>query len=202
MELPPDREITLLLARWRQGDAEAGDQLISALYPTLKRIAQQNVRRFQGALTLRATELVHEMFERLQPQSSVEWENREHLIAIATTLMRRSAVDYLRGRNADKRGGGQAPRPLDLLPEHEHPLVEDCVGSLDLERALSELAEGHPAIAAVAELKLFSGLGKEDIASCCGISSATVSRHWRFARAWLADRLGDGLEADVSAAGA
>jgi len=183
-------EITGLLARWKQGDAEAGEALITVLYPTLKQLAQQNIRRFQGALTLRATELVHEMYERLQPQSTVDWENRDHLIAIATTLMRRAAVDYLRGRSAEKRGGGVAMRPLESLESNEEPLAEDYVESLDLERALHDLAEGHPAIAAVAELKLFSGLTKEDIAGCCGVSTATVVRHWRFARAWLSDRLG------------
>jgi RNA polymerase sigma factor (TIGR02999 family) len=181
--------ITELLTRWKEGDAVAGNELISALYPTLKQLARQNLRRYQGALTLRATELVHETFERLQPQSMVDWKSREHLVAVATTLMRRAAVDYLRGRSAEKRGSGQADRTLDSLQPHEQPLAEHCDDALDLERALHELAAGHPAIAAVAELKLFSGMTNEDIAACCGSSSATVVRHWRFARAWLADRL-------------
>jgi RNA polymerase sigma factor (TIGR02999 family) len=140
-------------------------------------------------LTLSATELVHEMFERLQPQRTIQWENREHLIAIATTLMRRAAVDYLRGRSAEKRGSGVAPRSLHSLQTQEQPQTEESTDDIDLERALRELAAGQPAIAAVAELKLFSGLTKEDIAECCGVSTATVVRHWRFARAWLADRL-------------
>jgi RNA polymerase sigma factor (TIGR02999 family) len=187
-------DITELLSRWQQGDDDAGDQLVGALYPALKRLAQQSIRRYHGALTLRATELVHETYERLHPQRGIRWESRDHLLAIATTLMRRAAVDYLRGRGADKRGGGLAPRALDTLHPDEEPLVEADDESLDLERAMSDLAAEHPGIAAVAELKLYSGMTKEDIAACCGISTATVVRHWRFGRAWLSARLG-GIEA-------
>lgn len=194
MQHLPDSGITDLLTRWRQGDAEAGDALVRTLYPTLKQLAQQNIRRFQGALTLRPTELVHEMFERLEPQREISWVNREHLIAIAATLMRRAAVDYLRGRSADKRGGGQAVQSIDSLQAHEEPVDLADTESLDLERALRDLAAAQPTVAAVAELKLFSGLGKDAIGECLGISSATATRHWRFARAWLADRLGGSQE--------
>lgn len=183
-------DITGLLVRWREGEGAAADDLINALYPTLKLLAKQNLRRFSGSLTLSATELVHETFERLEPQQRVDWQNREHLISIASTLMRRAAVDYLRGRRAEKRGGGLVPRQIESLLAHEIPSVEDCPESIDLQNALEELASAHQQIAAVAELKLFSGMTKEEIADCCGISTATVVRHWRFARAWLTDRLG------------
>jgi RNA polymerase sigma factor (TIGR02999 family) len=190
-------DITGLLLRWRNGEGAAADQLINALYPTLKLLARQNLHRFRGSLTLSATELVHETFERLEPQHKLEWQNRDHLLAIATTLMRRAAVDYLRGRQADKRGGGIVPRQLESLLACEEPAFEECRESIDLQRALQELAAGHPQIAVIAELKLFSGMTKEDIASCCSISTATVVRHWRFARAWLTDRLGGPSAGDV-----
>ncbi len=194
-------DITGLLLRWREGEGAAADHLISALYPTLKLLARQNLHRFRGSLTLSATELVHETFERLEPQHRVEWQNRDHLIAIASTLMRRAAVDYLRGRRAYKRGGGLEPRQLESLLAHEEPAIEECRESIDLQKALQDLAAGHPQIAAVAELKLFSGMTKEDIAACCSISSATVVRHWRFARAWLTDRLGGPAAGELAHAG-
>jgi RNA polymerase sigma factor (TIGR02999 family) len=184
-----DGDITALLSRWKNGDAEAGNRLITALYPLLKQIAAQNVRRYNGALTLRATELLHEAFERLHAQSSVDWKNRDQLLAVATTVMQRTAIDYLRGRGSAKRGSGVAPLSLDSLHEDALPAADHDAACVDLERAMSELGALNPTIAAVAELKLYCGLTQEDVAGCCDISTATVVRHWRFARAWLADRL-------------
>jgi len=56
--------------------------------------------------------------------------------------------------------------------------------------ALEELAQLDQSCARVVELKFFSGLSNEEIAETTRVSRATVVREWRFARAWLADRLG------------
>jgi RNA polymerase sigma factor (TIGR02999 family) len=189
MPATPDHNITGLLDRWKTGDAGAGHELIDQIYPLLRQLAQQHVRRFGGALTMRPTELVNEMYEKLLKQQAVDWRNRGHLMAIAATLMRRVAVDYLRSRSAEKRGGDQLMVALDDLQSADLPNVVDCVDSMALEQALYELARTYPAVAKVAELKLFSGLSKEELASACHISTATAVRHWRFARAWLTERI-------------
>ena len=191
-----EQQISDLLERLRQGDASAQALLLEALYPSFKRIASNNLRQFAGQLTLSATELVHEAYLRMEPQRRVSWENREHVIGVVSMLMRRAALDYLRGRRADKRGAQQAMRSLDTLQTDEQPGQEDDLELLDLQAALQELAEQLPIVAAVAELKLFSGMTKEEIAAGCEISTATVVRHWRFARAWLTERLGDRVPAD------
>jgi len=192
MSETPNLNITTLLDRWKTGDAAAGHAVIEQIYPLLRQLAQQLVRRFGGSLTLRPTELVNEMYEKLHQQNAVDWRNREHLLAIAATLMRRVAVDYLRSRSAEKRGGDHLMLALDDLQSEELPNVADCVDSLALEQALGELNQTYPDIAQLAELKLFSGLSKEELAIACKVSTATAVRHWRFARAWLAQRLSGG----------
>ena len=190
MSAHDEAQIPALLNRLRAGEPEAQSLLLEALYPAFKRIAAHNLRQFAGQLTLSATELVHEAYLRMEPQRRICWQNREHVVGVVSMLMRRAALDYLRGRRAEKRGAQQAICSLDLLSTTEQPGQEDQRELLDLEAALGELADNLPVIAAVAELKLFSGMTKEEIAASCDISTATVVRHWRFARAWLSDRLG------------
>jgi RNA polymerase sigma factor (TIGR02999 family) len=182
-------DITQLLAHWRQGDRAAGDALATAIYPVLLDLARGQLRR-HGELTLRATELAHEAYARLLPQSGVDWRNRAHFYAIAATVMRRVVIDYLRQRSADKRGGDVLFVPLDDLGRDETPSTGDPVDWLAVDQALNELANLDPDSAKVVEMRLFSGLSVEEIAAVLDSSTATVGRQWRFARTWLADRLG------------
>lgn len=181
--------VTELLGRWKSGDNAAGEQLINQIYPMLRNLARSQVRRFGGALTLRPTELAHEAYERINGQQGVDWRNRDHFLAIASTLLRRIAIDYLRARTSDKRGGGQVVEAIDDIATGEVPSVGDCIDWLATHDALTELATMNAQYAQVVELKVFVGLSNEQIAEAMGISRATVVRHWRFARAWLAERL-------------
>lgn len=183
-------EITELLAHWRQGDRAAGDALASAIYPVLRDLARAQLRRHGDQLTLRATELAHEAYERLLPQAGVDWRNRAHFYAIAATVMRRVVIDYLRMRSADKRGGDVLFVPLQDLGSDEQPAGGDPVDWLAVDQALNELATLDADSARVVEMRLFTGLSVEEIAGVLDSSTATVGRQWRFARTWLADRLG------------
>ena len=181
--------ITELLDRWKRGDRSVEDALATDIYPVLRELARTQIRRHGGVLTLRATELANEAYERLHLQQGVDWQNRSHFHAIAATLMRRVVVDYLRNRTAEKRGGGQLFVALDEVQQRDAPFQGDQVDWLAVDPALTEFAEAQPDAARVVELRLFSGLTKEEIAEVCGSSRATVGRQWRFARAWLAERL-------------
>lgn len=152
-------------------------------------MARAQVRRNARVLTLSATELAHEAYERLAPQKAVDWKNRDHFFAIAATVIRRVVVDYLRERNAEKRGGGLPFVQLEDVALDELPMQPDMVDWLAVDQALNELAASDPDCARVVELRLFSGMSVEQIASVMDSSTATVGRQWRFARTWLADRL-------------
>lgn len=189
-------EITQLLDRWKDGDRSVENELATRIYPVLRELARAQLRRNRGVLTLRATEMANEAYARLCKQQGVDWKNRDHFYAIAATVMRRVVVDYLRQRGSEKRGGGTLFVAIDDLTPEEMPFQSDAVDWLEVDQAMTELEVADPKCARVVELRLFSGLSIEQIASVCGSSTATVGRQWRFARSWLAERLETGAASD------
>lgn len=183
------KDITGLLDRWKQGDRSIENELVKRVYPLLRELAGGQVRRHRGVLTLSATELVSEAYERLLRQQGVDWQNREHFLAIAATVVRRVVVDYLRQRNAEKRGGDVDVVSLDEVDTDRLPGVGGSLDWLAVDLALSALTEVDPDCARVVELRVFGGFSNEQVAAACGASTATVGRRWRYARAWLAERL-------------
>lgn len=181
--------ITQLLDAWKGGDRSIENQLAARIYPVLRDIARAQARRHSGVLTMAATELVHEAYERLHRQRSVDWRNRGHFYAVAATVIRRVVVDYLRQRSAEKRGGDTVMVAIDSACCQELAAPEDGTDWLALNQALELLMEDDADCARVAEMRLFSGLTVEQIADAMGTSTATVGRQWRFASVWLADRL-------------
>ena len=88
-------------------------------------------------------------------------------------------VDHFRARQALKRTAPEAPpTEADFGADHE-------IEVLDLDRALTALAESHPRQARVVEMRYFADLDVEEVALCLEISTPTVKRDWQFARAWL-----------------
>ncbi len=185
----PNPAITQLLDRWRQGDRSVENELATRIYPVLRRLANGQVRRQGGRLTLSATELANEAYERLHRQQQVDWRNRDHFFAIAATVLRRVVVDHLRKRSADKRGGDVELLAFDDLPTGSLPGTDSGIDWLAVDQALEALAKEDPECARVVELRVFSGLSVERIAEVMHASTATIGRRWRFARAWLADYL-------------
>jgi RNA polymerase sigma factor (TIGR02999 family) len=183
--------ITDLLVRWREGKPDADAALMNAVYPVLRELARMRLHRgSQPAVTLQPTELANEAYARLQVARGTDWQSRVHFFAITAKIIRGLAVDYARSRDADKRGGNVVFVPLDAAAnEASHDAGSASVDILAINAALDELERQDAMSARIVELKYFSGLTTAEIAEACGISSATVVRQWRFARAWLADRL-------------
>jgi RNA polymerase sigma factor (TIGR02999 family) len=187
-----DPPITELLGRWRSGDRSIERELVEAVYPTLRAVARRQLHDRSGGFTLQPTELVNEAYEKLFVGQGIDWQNRDHFYGIAGTIIRRIVLDHLKSRGREKRGRSVDFVQLDELAEDEAPVIDDSVDWIALDGALTSLAAVEPAIARVVELKCFAGLGNEQIAAVEGSSIATVGRQWRFARAWLARRLGPG----------
>jgi RNA polymerase sigma factor (TIGR02999 family) len=174
--------LTGLLRRWSEGDRAAADEAIAIVYDELKGLARRYFRRERSDHTLEATAVVHEAFVRLAGQESVHWENRAHFIGLFAHVMRRVLVDYARERNVAKRSGGKERVTLveaRLLGEGRPPDL------LALDTALEWLKARDAQKSAIVELRFFGGLSIEETASCLGVSTATVNRQWRQARAWL-----------------
>ena len=61
---------------------------------------------------------------------------------------------------------------------------------LAIDGALSRLEQLDAAQARIVELRFFGGLTVEETAEVAGVSTATVKREWRTARAWLRHEVG------------
>ncbi|HEX6134234.1 MAG TPA: sigma-70 family RNA polymerase sigma factor [Longimicrobiales bacterium] len=175
-------DITELLHAHAAGDRDALDLLLPQVYEELRRIAGARLRRERPDHTLHATEVVHEAFMKLVPLERVDWKDRAHFFAIASRAMRNVLIDHALRRGAAKRGGGAVAVPLEAVPLSVERPVDDLIA---LSRALDALERIDERQARVVECRFFGGLEIDETAEALGISPATVSRDWAFARAWL-----------------
>jgi RNA polymerase sigma factor (TIGR02999 family) len=182
---PSSRDVTQLLVAWGNGNADAGEELLAAVYAELHAQAARAMRREAVDHTLQATALVHEAYLRLIDQRRIQWRNRAQFFGVAAQLMRRILVDHARGRDAAKRGGGVATITLEDVNAAAEGSANDAVDILALHDAIEKLAALDPDQARVVELRYFGGMSIEETAEVMDISPATVKREWAVARAWL-----------------
>jgi RNA polymerase sigma factor (TIGR02999 family) len=179
-------DVTALLARWKDGDKEAFERILPALYFQLRSIAQAYLRAERPGHTLQATALVHELYLKLAPQREVSFADRQHFLAFSARMMRMILIDHARTRGRQRRGGDRAVAPLhDDIPWIDATSTE----MLDLDSALTELNESDPRKVQLVELYCFLGASPEETAQSLGISRATFFREWQFIRSWLHYRL-------------
>jgi RNA polymerase sigma factor (TIGR02999 family) len=174
-------DVTQLLNAWGKGNQDALDELMPIVYQELRKLARSYLRSEREEHTLQPTALVNEAYLRLVDQKNVRWQSRGHFFGIASQLMRRILVDHARKRQAEKRGGGEAPVPFDEargIPSQDRDLVA-------LDDALSDFARLDPRSAKIVELRQFGGLSIDETADVLEISPATVKREWTAAKAWL-----------------
>ncbi len=171
-----------LLLDVRAGDRDAFDCLFAQVYDELRRIAHQRLLGHHPGETLNTTALVHEVYLRLVDQTKAQWHDRAHFFALAARAMRFILVDYARKQSAQKRGGGQADVPLDLVQVAADERAADL---LRLDKALERLAQVSERLSRLVEYRFFGGLSYEEIAEVTGHSVPTAKRDWSRARSWL-----------------
>ncbi len=171
-----------MLVQLREGNREVLDRLLPIVYDELRHLARMQLRGGQIKQTLNTTALVHEAYFRLVDHHAVEWQDRSHFFAVASRAMRQVIVEYVRRRNALKRGGGQ-PR----LTLNEGLIGMEARGDdlLALDEALSRLERFAPRQARIVECRYFGGLTVEEAAEALDLSPSTIKRETRSAVAWL-----------------
>jgi RNA polymerase sigma factor (TIGR02999 family) len=187
MSSTPSPDVTRLLRAWKAGDRSALDQLVGVMYPELRRLAHQRLRRELGNRSINTTGLVHDAYLKLVDLRRADFRDRAHFLAMASRVMRRLLVDQARARRAVKRGAGAAAAELDeaiAIPDTQAEALEH------LDDALQRLETLDPRQAQMVEQRYFGGLSLDEIAEAAGVSIATVKRELRFAHAWLAADLG------------
>jgi len=174
--------VSQFLTAWSQGDEAALAQLTPLVYDELHRLARRYMRRENPGNTLQTSALVNEAYLRLVDQKNVRWQNRSHFFGIAAQLMRRILVDHARSHARQKRGGHAQRLSLDASAILTKERVVDLV---TIDEVLSKLAEFDPQKSRIVEMKFFGGLTDNEVAECLNVSSRTVEREWRKAKAWL-----------------
>ena len=157
-----------------------------AVYDELRELAAKTLGSRARSLTLQPTALVHEAFIRLGKDRS-GWSSRSNFVIAASVAMRRALIDHIRSRSAVKRGGGKRSE-ADVA---RISVDNQSFDVLDLEDAMQHLEKLDPEAAQVAQLRVYAGMGAGECAAALDVSTKTVQRRWRFARAWLVHALGN-----------
>jgi RNA polymerase sigma factor (TIGR02999 family) len=189
MSSSPDA--TGLVTNLSGGDQRAADKLMPLVYEELRSLAGAYVRRESPGHPLQPTALVHEAYVRLVDATRIDWQGRTHFKAVAARAMRQVLVDHARTENRQKRGGGWRRVALD------DAFVLSGSGELDalaLHEAMDAMRQLDERQAQVAEMRLFGGLGSEEIARMLETSTRTVERDWKMAQAWLRRELSKGTD--------
>lgn len=177
------KDVTRILRQVEEGIPQAAEQLLPLIYHELRRLAAHKMSGEKPGHTLQATALVHDAYLRLVNNGGeMQWESRRHFFAAAADAMRLILIDKARVKSRIKNGGEfDRVELIDVPLEFAHPDAE----LLALNDGLAKLAIEDPAAAEVVRLRFFVGLSHEEAAEILHVSTVTVKRTWRFARAWL-----------------
>jgi len=174
-------DVSGLLRAWSGGDEDALEKLTPMVFDELHRLARRHMRGERPGHSLQATALVNEAYMRLVDCERMQWQNRAHFFAVSAQLMRRILVDHARRHNL-KRGGGVQHVLLEEAAVVGGGEETDLVG---LDNAMNALARIDPRKVQVVEMRFFGGLSVEETAEVLKVSTVTVKRDWRAAKAWL-----------------
>lgn len=189
-DVADESQVLALLHALHAGEPGAHDRLAERIFEDLRRMARRRLGgRARGGLTIQPTMLATDTLMKLIQQRQ-RFDSAGHLFAIASRMMMRLLIDYHRGRNAQRRGGGETPAarvPLDNeIPAEQH---ESDVDAEALDGAMQKLAALDPRKADVVRYRVLWALTMPQVAEALGISVATAERDWSFARTWLAREL-------------
>ncbi len=185
---PAVDDVSTLLRAWSDGEQSALERLTPIVYDELRRLARRHMKGERPGHSLQTTALVNEAYTRLVDYKRMQWQNRAHFFAVSAQLMRRILVEHARRHNL-KRGAGVQHVSL------EEAAVVDAdqdANLVALDDAMNALARMDPRKVQVVEMRFFGGLSVEETAQVLKVSTVTVKRDWRAARAWLYRELAGG----------
>jgi RNA polymerase sigma factor (TIGR02999 family) len=180
-----------LISRAEAGGAAASEQLFTALYAELHRLADLQLRRLGADLSLGTTTLLHEAYLDLAGREGTQFPDRGRFLGYATRAMRNLVIDYARKSQAQKRGGGTFEITLTPSMAGAAAAAAQPAEQERLSAALDELAGMEPTLAQLVDLNFFCGYSFAEIAAMRGVSERTVQRDWRKARLLLHHNLAE-----------
>ncbi len=177
-------QLTVLLKQWQQGDQHAHHSIVQLAYQELKTIARRQLARESSRNELQPTQLVHEAYLKLQSAQQIDWQNRQHYLAVCARAMRQVLVDIARKSQSNRHKARQVTLTVSI--DSGQP---DIIDTLTIDSALDQLEKFNRQQAIIAELRFFGGLTIPETATALNLSTATVNRNWRAARAYLRSEL-------------
>lgn len=179
---------TLLVQRAASGDSDAMRALFSSLYPDIKRLARGKLAQAGGITGLNATALVHEGFMRMAEREGLQGQTRLQFFAYIGKVLRSIVIDFVRERDAEKRGAGMTLLTMSHADGTLAPWM-DVTDMVALDQALDQLQKLDLRLYQVIELHVFSGLSLQEVAQELGVTLRTVNRDLLKARALLSRTL-------------
>ncbi|WP_421775172.1 sigma-70 family RNA polymerase sigma factor [Gracilimonas sp.] len=176
-------EVTQLLVRLKSGENEVFEKLYPLIYDELKQLAYRHMKHQRADHTLSKTELVHEAYLKMIDQTTINFSDKSHFLAIASKCMRQILIDHARKKHAQKRGGKN--KDLTYIDELFSKQKKKAKELIDIDDALNELEKLNERLAKVVEMRFFGEMTIEDTAEALDISKSTVKRDWMKARGWL-----------------
>jgi RNA polymerase sigma factor (TIGR02999 family) len=134
-------EVTEYLRAAATGDTAADRQLFELIYPELKRLAHSHLWRQGGVNELNTTMLVHESFLKFMQHGALAASDRPAFFAYVGKVMRSVVVDYIRERQALKRGGAADMVTLTTSISNE---LMDSERLLAVDSAMKSLEKAPP----------------------------------------------------------
>jgi len=175
--------LTQLIQKAGSGDQQARDDLFSAAYGELRKLARSRLRGGGRNTVLETTSLVHESYLRFLNSGQLRIDNRKAFFAYASKVMRSVIIDTVRERQAERRGGNAEDLTLDTQLRDNLPAGEAEV--LNVHEALLDLEQVEPRMAKVVEMRYFGGYSDSEIAETLDLTERTVGRDWEKARLML-----------------
>ncbi len=179
-------EITQLLLDHQDGKTEAIEKLYPVIYNELHRIAHRQLNNAWDINTICTTALVNEAYIKLIGFDKSKVSSREHFFAIAAKAMRQIILNYAEKKRSKKRGGDwKRVTGIDNLNQSE----QDFETLLSVDRALKELEQIDQNLAQLVELRFYAGMTEEELAQVFEVTTRTVRRNWKKAKAFLAQTM-------------
>ncbi|HEX8474604.1 MAG TPA: ECF-type sigma factor [Pyrinomonadaceae bacterium] len=184
-----NHEVTKLLRKWGNGADSALRDLLPLIYDDLRRRARRYLRGRKLDNISQATELVHMVIMDVEKIRAIPWNSRTQFINVVSKMMLHTFIDHLRMSEAIKRGGGAKDVPVgadaaegEVEPEAFGLSVDDLV---NIRLALEELEKLNLRQSLIFSLRTVWGFSIDEAAELLSISTATLEREHRKAKAFL-----------------
>jgi RNA polymerase sigma-70 factor (ECF subfamily) len=148
-------------------------QLFDRLYTELHARARRLVRARHRLDPESPTSLVHEAFLRLEGSETLDINDDQHFLTLASMVMRRIVIDRARSIRSERHGRGSVHEPI--RSDHVE-LNRDPNELIAIDQALDVIAVKKPRAAKVGELLVFVGIGVQETAALLNVSRKTIKR--------------------------